>query len=219
MSNIEQYLADILAARYGEEVRQSIHDAIEQCYEDGRAGAIDLEARADIAAETTARKALDTRVEALENDTTTAAEVTYDDTSTQLGATDVQGAIGALNNNLSDGVVPEDITVIFGSSAFTNRMAFCKKIGKMIFYNISFTTGSATFPTSSPFALLEHPSSDLPADVSQTTKIQRGVLLHGTLSSIVNVAEFKGDDRIAIYPETTLQANENVYAFGFIMLK
>lgn len=58
MSNIEQYLADILAARYGEEVRQSIHDAIEQCYEDGRAGAIDLEARADIAAETTAREAL-----------------------------------------------------------------------------------------------------------------------------------------------------------------
>lgn len=45
MSNIEQYLADILAARYGEEVRQSIHDAIQQCYEDGRAGAIDLEAR------------------------------------------------------------------------------------------------------------------------------------------------------------------------------
>lgn len=102
MSNIEQYLADILAARYGEEVRQSIHDAIQQCYEDGRAGAIDLEARADIAAETTAREALDTRVEALENDTTTAEEVTYDDTSTHLGATDVQGAIGALNNNLAN---------------------------------------------------------------------------------------------------------------------
>lgn len=109
MSNIEQYLADILAARYGEEVRQSIHDAIQQCYEDGRAGAIDLEAREDIAAETTAREALDTRVngidtrvETLENDTTTAEEVTYDDTSTQLGATNVQGAIGALNNNLAN---------------------------------------------------------------------------------------------------------------------
>lgn len=109
MSNIEQYLADILAARYGEEVRQSIHDAIQQCYKDGRAGAIDLEAREDIAAETTAREALDTRVngidtrvETLENDTTTAEEVTYDDTSTQLGATNVQGAIGALNNNLAN---------------------------------------------------------------------------------------------------------------------
>lgn len=115
MSNIEQYLADILAARYGEEVRQSIHDAIEQCYEDGRAGAIDLEARADIAAETTAREALDTRVEALENDTTTAAEVTYDDTSTQLGATDVQGAIGALNNNLTNGIneIEQDLNGLF----------------------------------------------------------------------------------------------------------
>lgn len=122
MSNIEQYLADILAARYGEEVRQSIHDAIQQCYEDGRAGAIDLEARADIAAETTAREALDTRVngidtrvETLENDTTTAEEVTYDDTSTQLGATNVQGAIGALNNNLTNGIngIEQDLNGLF----------------------------------------------------------------------------------------------------------
>lgn len=46
---IEKYLGDILAARYGEEVRQSIHDAIHQCYEDGRAGATDLVAREQIA--------------------------------------------------------------------------------------------------------------------------------------------------------------------------
>lgn len=212
MSNIEQYLADILAARYGEEVRQSIHDAIEQCYEDGRAGAIDLEARADIAS-------LDTRVETLESDTTTAAEVTYDDTTTQLGATDVQGAIGALNNNLTDSVVPVDVTVTFGSNAFTNKVVFCKKIGKMIFYNIRFTTGNVTYPTSSPFALLSQPSSDLPTDQSQTIQTQMGWLLHGTSSSIVNVAGFTGDNRIAIYSDSTLQANKNVYAFGFIMLK
>lgn len=43
--SIEQYLGDILSARYGEEVRQSIHDAIHQCYEDGKAGATDLVAR------------------------------------------------------------------------------------------------------------------------------------------------------------------------------
>lgn len=46
---IEKYLGDILAARYGEEVRQSIHDAIHQCYEDGKAGATDLVAREKIA--------------------------------------------------------------------------------------------------------------------------------------------------------------------------
>ena len=47
--SIEQYLGDILSARYGEEVRQSIHDAIHQCYEDGKAGATDLVAREQIA--------------------------------------------------------------------------------------------------------------------------------------------------------------------------
>lgn len=212
MSNIEQYLADILAARYGEEVRQSIHDAIEQCYEDGRAGAIDLEARADIAS-------LDTRVETLESDTTTAAEVTYDDTTTQLGATDVQGAIGALNNNLTDSVVPVDVTVTFGSSAFTNKVAFCKKIGKMIFYNISFTTGNVTYPTSTSFALLSQLSSDLPTDQQHTSMAQNGFIKHGTSITFVTARSSTGDLRIGIYSGETLRANEDVYAFGFIMLK
>ena len=45
MGNIQDLLAQILSARYGRDVRQSIHDAIETCYEDGHAGAIDLEAR------------------------------------------------------------------------------------------------------------------------------------------------------------------------------
>jgi hypothetical protein len=45
MADITVLLAAILAAKKGEEVRGSIHDAIEQCYEDGRAGVNDLEAR------------------------------------------------------------------------------------------------------------------------------------------------------------------------------
>ena len=44
-SMIEQYLSKILKAIYGKDVRQSIHDAIQQCYYDGKAGAVDLEAR------------------------------------------------------------------------------------------------------------------------------------------------------------------------------
>ena len=142
MSNIEQYLADILAARYGEEVRQSIHDAIEQCYEDGRAGAIDLEAREDIAAETTAREALDTRVEALENDTTTAEEVTYDDTDTQLGATDVQGAIGALNNNLA---------TLFNDGTYTGNI---DNINKTSFVWVHFTDITGTLPQSTGYGVI-----------------------------------------------------------------
>ena len=49
MSNIEENLAFILSSRYGEDVRQAIHDAIHDCYEDGRAGATDLVAREQIA--------------------------------------------------------------------------------------------------------------------------------------------------------------------------
>lgn len=45
MSNIEQNLQKILASRYGKDVRQSIHDSIHDCYEDGKAGATDLVAR------------------------------------------------------------------------------------------------------------------------------------------------------------------------------
>lgn len=49
MSNIEQNLAFILSSRYGKDVRQAIHDAIHDCYEDGKAGATDLVAREQIA--------------------------------------------------------------------------------------------------------------------------------------------------------------------------
>lgn len=45
MSDIELNLAFILASRYGKDVRQAIHDAIHDCYEDGKAGAVDLVAR------------------------------------------------------------------------------------------------------------------------------------------------------------------------------
>ena len=49
MSNIEQNLQNILTSRYGKDVRQSIHDSIHDCYEDGKVGAVDLVAREQIA--------------------------------------------------------------------------------------------------------------------------------------------------------------------------
>lgn len=49
MSNIEQNLQKILSSRYGKDVRQSIHDSIHDCYEDGKAGTVDLVAREQIA--------------------------------------------------------------------------------------------------------------------------------------------------------------------------
>lgn len=48
MADIQTYLNNILKAVYGKDVRQSIHDAIQQCYEDGSAGSIDLTARQQI---------------------------------------------------------------------------------------------------------------------------------------------------------------------------
>ena len=48
-SNIEEILKQLLDARFGKDVRQAIHDGIEQCYEDGKVGAVDLVARQQIA--------------------------------------------------------------------------------------------------------------------------------------------------------------------------
>ena len=45
MSNIQDLLAYILNASRGDQVRDSIVDAISQCYEDGKAGTVDLQAR------------------------------------------------------------------------------------------------------------------------------------------------------------------------------
>lgn len=45
MAGIQEYLNQIKNAIYGKDVRQAIHDGIETCYKDGKAGAVDLEAR------------------------------------------------------------------------------------------------------------------------------------------------------------------------------
>lgn len=45
MADVQTLLDNILKAVLGRDVRQSIHDAIKQCYYDGKAGAYDLEAR------------------------------------------------------------------------------------------------------------------------------------------------------------------------------
>lgn len=51
-NDITQYLATIISARYGEDVRQAIHDAIKACYTDGNwdatTGMVDLLAREEI---------------------------------------------------------------------------------------------------------------------------------------------------------------------------
>ena len=63
MASITDILRQILSARYGKDVRQAIHDGIQQCYYDGKAGSIDLEARQDI-------QTIGEDVEALKENTT-----------------------------------------------------------------------------------------------------------------------------------------------------
>lgn len=48
MADITELLKNIMSKVYGKDVRQSIHDAIKQCYLDGKVGAIDMVARSRI---------------------------------------------------------------------------------------------------------------------------------------------------------------------------
>lgn len=47
-SNITDALEDIIAASYGKDVRQAIHDGIRICYNEGHAGTTDLYSREEI---------------------------------------------------------------------------------------------------------------------------------------------------------------------------
>lgn len=44
MADITELLRNIKTKVYGKDVRQAIHDAIKQCYLDGKAGAVDRSA-------------------------------------------------------------------------------------------------------------------------------------------------------------------------------
>lgn len=72
MAEVRDLLNNIKKAIYGKDVRQSIHDAIQQCYYDGKAGGNDLEAR-DRAAAAEAR--MDTFTKLAKGSTTGDAEL------------------------------------------------------------------------------------------------------------------------------------------------
>lgn len=91
-SNIEQLLKQILGTKLGKDMRQAIHDGIEQCYEDGKVGAVDL----------VARQRIDNLAKLQEGSTTGDAElrdirIGYDGTEYENAGEAVRGQIGSLS--------------------------------------------------------------------------------------------------------------------------
>ena len=91
-SNIEQLLKQILDTKLGKDMRQAIHDGIEQCYEDGKVGAVDL----------VARQRIDNLSKLEPGSTTGDAElrdirVGYDGTEYETAGEAVRGQVGSLS--------------------------------------------------------------------------------------------------------------------------
>lgn len=98
MAGIEEYLDKIKHAVYGREVRNAIHDGIHQCYEDGKAGAVDLIAREQIA-----------ELVAPSGEAPSAAEVT----DARIGADGlVYASLGDANRSQFDNVSNEFIKLV-----------------------------------------------------------------------------------------------------------
>lgn len=94
-SNIEQLLKQILDTKLGKDMRQAIHDGIEQCYEDGKVGAVDL----------VARQRIDNLSKLEPGSTTGDAElrdirIGYDGTEYETAGEAVRGQIGSLYEDI-----------------------------------------------------------------------------------------------------------------------
>ena len=96
-SNIEQLLKQILDTKLGKDMRQAIHDGIEQCYEDGKVGAVDL----------VARQRIDNLSKLEPGSTTGDAElrdirIGYDGTKYETAGEAVRGQVTELKNEKAD---------------------------------------------------------------------------------------------------------------------
>lgn len=203
MGNIQDLLAQILSARYGRDVRQSIHDAIRQCYDDGHAGAIDLQARTLLG---------DTDISGISETVTGAvvelggavvtAQTTADDAVTAAGA--AQGTANTALNKLSTiGLIDstEDIstrTLANGNYTKLDSLTLPPGIYELV--------ASIRIDASYTDAIIAAINDDVPAtgDVSFQATVSTN-----RASIIQNVKQFK------INEETTINSYVMVYGSGF----
>lgn len=123
-SNIEELLKQILSAVFGKDVRQAIHDGIEQCYEDGKVGAVDL----------VARQRIDNLAKLPEGSTTGDAElqdirIGYDGTEYENAGEAVRGQIGSLSEEIAEFEENVNIDFIAHKKNTSNEIA-SRAIGK-----------------------------------------------------------------------------------------
>lgn len=142
MSNIQENLQKILSAVWGKDVRQAIHDAIHDCYEDGSAGSVDLIAREG--------------VENLETDLETEATTRSDAD---------QGIIDDLNDYKEEvsritTATPQQATNLIN---VTGSETILRKNGKFVEAKIRFTVGNSNIPA--PTTLFNFPEGYRPIAV------------------------------------------------------
>lgn len=126
-SKIAQYLNKILEAVYGKDVRQSIHDAIWQCYEDGKVGAVDL----------VARQRIDNLAKLQEGSTTGDAElidirVGADGKTYDSAGEAVRGQVGSLSEGIKSLNAFEKIAItekLTENSVYTTSGIFSEFVG------------------------------------------------------------------------------------------
>lgn len=197
-SKIEQFLNKILSSRYGKDVRQAIHDAIHQCYEDGKVGAVDL----------IARERIDNLAKLQEGSTTGDAElidirVGFDGTIYENAGEAIRGQVSYLNSNfmtlqnvllsktkesaykITDGyALKGDGTTFVSSSAHVAK--YPVTFGEIIYIKVS-ANGYGTFQFSSTETATDIVGNPYSGDYDGFIEVPEG-------AAYVNICFFDGDE-------------------------